>query len=44
MTFKRTTHKSRQYKESEVMALQLMKVDNVMVENATYTVALNLST
>lgn len=33
-----------QYKESEVMALQLMKVDNVTVENAAYTVALNLST
>lgn len=47
MTFKRTTQNSRRYKESDVIALQrmitLMKVDSVTVENAAYTVALNLS-
>lgn len=47
MTFKRTTQNSRQYKESDVITLQrmitLMKVDNVTVENAAYTVALSQS-
>lgn len=44
MIFKRTIQNSRQYKESEVMTIQLMKVNKVMVESAAYTVTLNLST